>query len=82
MRREHESATPDVIAEVTRVMELTRTPIDDVLAEVFFGWEDADILAALPARLVEQALRFVQGVEYASTHHTVLDDYLERLKSP
>jgi hypothetical protein len=80
MNREDYPATPHLIAEVSRLMEVTETDISEVLAEIFFSWEPEDVLALLPERHVQKALHFVQCVDYARTHRTALDDYLARLK--
>ena len=46
--------------QVVDLMEATGIDLSDMLLEVFADWKDADVLALLPAELVERAQRYLE----------------------
>jgi H2-forming N5,N10-methylenetetrahydromethanopterin dehydrogenase-like enzyme len=57
------SRNPPTKAQIAQVVELMDDTGNDlyfnVLPEVFINWEDADVLALLPAEIVEAALVYL-----------------------
>ncbi len=57
----HNTPTQAQISEVVELMEDTGKDLFlDVLPKVFFNWEEASVLALLPAEIVQAALVYLR----------------------